>query len=155
MVTIEDLKKIYLLQNMSNEMLERIHPLVRALSYNERDVVYEQGQRADRFFMLKQGKILLEVEISETVTICLGSVRSDNSFGWSALIPGSSHTCYAVCNEPCEVLSIHGNSFLDILHQDHTRGYDFMEGVVKILKNRLARRTGQFSKVMSKQPDIE
>ena len=155
MVSIEDLKKIFLLQNISNEMLERILPLVQSNSYNERDVVFEAGQTADMFFMLKQGKILLEVEVSETVIISLGSIKSGYSFGWSALIPGSSYTSYAVCSEPCEVLSVHGNSFLGLLHQDHTMGYVFMEGVVKILKNRLERRTGQFLKVMSKQPDIQ
>ncbi len=154
MVSIEDLKKIYLLQNISNEMLERILPLVQSNSYNERDVVFEAGQTADMFFMLKQGKILLEVEVSETVIISLNSIKPGYSFGWSALIPGSSYTSYAVCGEPCKVLSVHGNSFLGLLHQDHTMGYVFMEGVVKILKNRLERRTDQFLKVMSKQPDI-
>ena len=34
-------------------------------------------------------------------------------------------------------------------------GYIIMEGVVKILKNRLERRTGQYLKVMSKHPDIQ
>lgn len=155
MVSIEDLKKIYLLQNISNEMLERILPLARSKSYNERDVVCKEGQTADTFFMLKQGKILMEIEVSETVTISLGSVKPGYSFGWSALIPGSSYTRSAVCSEPCEVLSVHGNSFLGLLHQDHTMGFIFMESVVKILKNRLARRTGQFLKVMSKHPDIE
>ena len=154
MVTIEDLRKIYLLQNISNEMLERMLPMAQSKSYNERDVVYAEGQTANMFYMLKQGKILLEVEISGTVTIALGSIKSGYSFGWNALIPGSSHTSSAVCSEPCEVLSVSGNSLLGLFHQNHTLGYVFMEGVAQILKNRLERRTGQFIKVMSEQPDI-
>ena len=88
-------------------------------------------------------------------TISLGSIKSGYSFGWSALLPGSSHTSYAICTEPCEVLTMPGTKFLNLLNSDHTMGYRVMEGVVRILKNRLERRTGQFLKVMSKHPDIQ
>jgi CRP-like cAMP-binding protein len=155
MITLEDLKKIYLLQNLKDDMLERMVPMVKNHQFDERDIVFEEGQKAEQFYMLKQGKILLEVEVSEMIIISLGSIKSGYSFGWSALIPGSAYTSYAVCSEPCEVLSVPGSSFLGLLHQDHTFGFVFMEGVVKILKNRLERRTAQFVRVMSKHPDIQ
>ena len=155
MVSLEDLRKIYLLQNLSDAMLERILPLVKEHHFNERDVVFNEGQKAEKFYMLKQGKLLLEVEVSEMIIISLGSIKSGYSFGWSALIPGSSHTSYAVCSEPCECYSVNGSSFLGVLQQDHTMGYILVEGVVKILKNRLERRTDQFLKVMAKHPDIQ
>ena len=105
--------------------------------------------------MLKNGKILLEVEVAKQIIISLGSIKSGYSFGWSALIPGSSHTTYAVCSEPCEVLIIPGNNFIELLKEDYTAGYRFMSEVMKVLKNRLDRRTGQFLKVMTKHPDIQ
>jgi len=155
MVSKEELKKIYLLQNLKDEMLERVPPLVQYHRFDEREVVFEEGERADNFYMLKRGKILLEVEISEMIIISLGSIKSGYSFGWSALFPDSSYTSYAVCTEPCEVLAIPGNKFLDLLKEDHTMGFLVLGEVVKILKNRLERRTGQFLKVMSKHPDIQ
>ncbi len=154
MVSIEDLKKIYLLQNLSDEILERILPIVNAHQFKERDVVFEKGKKADNFFLLKRGKVLLEIEVSEMVVISLNSIKSGYSFGWSALIPGSSYASYAVCSEPCDVLSIPGDRFLELLNQDHTMGYIFMGGMAQILKNRLEKRTEQFLKVMSKHPDI-
>ena len=155
MVPIEDLKKIHLLQNLSEEMLEKIRPITQVHQYNERDVVFEEGQKAGNFYMLKRGKILLEVEVSEIIIISLGSIKSGYSFGWSALIPGSSYTSYAVCAEPCDVLSIPGEPLLDLLKQDHNQGHIFMYHVARILKNRLEKRTQQFLKVMSKHPDIQ
>lgn len=155
MVSLEDLRETYLLQNLTDEMLEKIRPLVEPLQFKEREVVFEEGERAENFFLLKRGKILLEVEISEMIIISLGSIKSGYAFGWSALLPGSSYTSYAVCTEPCEVLAIPGQKLLDLLHEDHTMGFRVMEFVAKILKNRLERRTGQFLTVMSKHPDIQ
>ena len=155
MVSIEDLKKIRLLQNLKDEMLEKIPPLIEVKHFKEKDMVFKEGDKSEYFFMLKQGKILLEVEITEIIIISLGSIKSGYSFGWSALLGSASHASYAVCSEPCEVLAIPGERFLGLLNEDHTMGYQIMQEVSKILKNRLERRTGQFIKVMSKHPDIQ
>ena len=97
----------------------------------------------------------MEVEISETITISLGSIKTGYSFGWSALLSGSFYTSYAVCAEPCEVLAIPGDKFLDLIEMDRDMGYRIMKFVSVTLKGRLEKRTGQFLKVMSKHPDIQ
>ena len=155
MVSMEDTKAIYLLDGLSEQILTKICPLSETRQYKEREVIFEEGDRAENFYSLKRGKILLEVEVAKQIIISLGSIKSGYSFGWSALIPGSSHTSYAVCAEPCEVFCTPGNKFLDLLKEDHTSGFLFMTEVTKILKNRLDRRTGQFLKVMTKHPDIQ
>ena len=155
MVSLEELRGIYILENLKDEMLESIQPLIEPLQFKERELVFEEGEKAENFFLLKRGKILLEVEISEMIIISLGSIKSGYSFGWSALLSGPSYTSYAVCAEPCEVFAIPGEKFLEILHKDHTMGLRVMEFVAKILKNRLERRTEQFLRVMSKHPDIQ
>lgn len=155
MVSIEDIKAIDLFADLTEQMLEKICPMTELRQFNERDVVYEEGDKAKNFYMLKRGKILLEVEVSPMIIISLGSIKSGYSFGWSALLPGSTYTSYAVCADPCEVFFVPGNRFRELLDQDHTMGYQVMDATMKILKNRLERRTGQFLKVMSKHPDIQ
>ncbi len=155
MVSMEYVKAIPLLKGLTDQILEKICPMSEIRQFKEREVIFEEGNRAENFYNLKRGKILLEVEIAKQIIISLGSIKSGYSFGWSALIPGSSHTSYAVCTEPCEVLIIPGNKFLELLKEDHASGYRFMNEAMKILKNRLDRRTGQFLKVMTKHPDIQ
>jgi CRP-like cAMP-binding protein len=136
-------------------MQEKMRRIIELRQFKEGEIVYEEGDRAENFYMLKRGKILLEVEVSKQIIISLGSIKSGYLFGWSALIPGSAHTNYAVCTEPCDVLVTPGAKFLNLLKTDHTMGYRIMERVMEILKKRLDRRTGQFLKVMSKHPDIQ
>jgi len=155
MVSMEDIKAICLLEDLNNQIRERVRSMTELRQFKEREVIYEEGDKAENFYMLKRGKILLEVEVAKQIIISLGSIKSGYSFGWSALIPGSSHTSYAVCAEPCDVLITPGKKFLDLLHEDPATGFVFMDGVMKILKKRLDRRTGQFLKVMTKHPDIQ
>ena len=154
MVPIEDLQKIYWLEKLTDEMLQKISPHARPHHFNSKDVVFEENEAADYFYMLKKGKVLLEVELTREVIISLGAVKTGFSFGWSALLPESHYTSHARCVEPCEVYSIPGQTFLDIIEKDHAMGYIVMQGLVRILENRLKRRTGQFLKVIRQHPDI-
>ncbi|MBU1276413.1 MAG: Crp/Fnr family transcriptional regulator [Proteobacteria bacterium] len=153
MASISELKQIFLLQNLETQMLERLAPLVQKRQHEEKDIIFEEGQEADNFFMLLSGKVLLKVDVSPAVTISLGAVKPGYSFGWSSLL-GLTYTSQAACVEPCEVLVVRGAAFKDVLDADHTMGYQVMEGVVRILENRLKRRTEQFTKTLRKQMEI-
>ena len=155
MVSIEDLRKIFLLQNLSDKDLEQILPITRFHEFKTEEVIFKEGVSADTFYMLKRGKVLLEVDISEFISISLGSVRTGFSFGWSALMPDSVYTSHGICAEPCEVIAVSGEEFLTLLRKDHTIGYHVMEGVARIIRDRLERRTSQFLMVMKKHPDIQ
>lgn len=155
MVSIEDLKRISVLDNLTEPMLENMRPLAQLNLFGERHVIYEEGQEADYFYMLLKGKVILEVEASELIMISIEAIKPGYSFGWSALLPGSKCNTYAICVEPCEMMAVPGGKFLELLDKDHTIGYKFMKRVVSILKGRVERRTGQFLKVMSKHPDIQ
>ena len=155
MISFEDLKRIYLLENLNDSMLGKMLPFIQLHLFGERAVIFKEGQKAEDFYMLLKGKMLLEVEVSETINISVGSVKPGYSFGWSALFPGSSYTSYAVCVEPCEVFSIPGDRFLNLFEGDHTMGYRVMEGIVNIFKHRFERRTTQFLDAMRAHPDIQ
>ena len=155
MVSPEQLRKVYLIEPLSDDMIERLSSIATVRSFEDREVVFREGQEAERFYMLLSGKILLEVEASETIMIALGSIKPGYSFGWSALLPGSVYTACAMCVEPSEVISVPGQSLLRLLEEDHRMGYLVMEGVVRILKRRLERRTNQFLKTLRQHPDIK
>jgi CRP-like cAMP-binding protein len=155
MVSHDDLRKIFLLEDLTDDMLGRMLPFTQLRIFGEGAVIFEEGDAADIFYMLQKGKVLLEVAISPNVNISLGSIKPGYSFGWSALFSEGAYTSGAVCVEPCEVLSIPGGELAHILEGNHTIGYRVMEGIVRILKRRLERRTDQFLTTLKTHPDIE
>jgi len=154
MASIEDLRRIMLFENLTDGMLEQLLPVVQEESFGEREIIYEAGNAADRFFSLKRGKVLLEAELAPALIISLGAIKSGYSFGWSALLPSASHTSYAVSAEPSEIFVMPGDKFVALLERDHAMGYLVMQKAATILENRLERRTAQFLKVITKHPEI-
>ena len=154
MASVEDLKKIALFENLTDGMLEQLAPKVQEQSFKETEIIYETGNPASHFYSLRRGKVLLQTELANSLIISLGAIKPGYSFGWSALKPGVSHTSYAICTEPCEILSMPGDILNAVLEQDHTMGFMVMRKAADILENRLERRSAQFIKVITKHPDI-
>jgi CRP-like cAMP-binding protein len=155
MVPFQELRRILLLENLSDSMLGRISPFIQLHVFSPGEIVFNQGEEAELFYMLKEGKLLLEVEASETINVSMGAIKAGYSFGWSALFSDSRYTSTAVATEPCEVMAIPGARFLHLMSNDHKMGHQVMEMIASILKRRLSRRTEQFLTAIKNHPDIQ
>lgn len=155
MVTMEEVKEIYLFGNLSEDLLGKLLPLMQVRIFGDGVVVFREGEKADTVYMLRAGKIVLEVAASEHMSVSVGAIKPGYTFGWAALLPGSFYTASAVCVEPCEVLAMPGQEFQALMERDHTLGYRIMQGLVRALRNRLKRRTSQFIETIKTHPDIE
>lgn len=156
MLSIEDLKDIILLGHLDDKMLEKLLPYIDVLQFDENELIFREGDPADRFYFLKHGKILLEKQISDKISIAIGAVKPGYSFGWSAMLPkASSYTTRTVCAEPCQVYSIRASKIQALMEEDPAMGYRFQLRLLKVVKNRLDHRTAQFVTVLRNHPDIE
>jgi CRP/FNR family transcriptional regulator, cyclic AMP receptor protein len=156
MVSLEELNKIYLFKNLEAEMVQSIRPLVELRDFQNREVIFREGDKALYFYMLLRGGVLLEVQASPSILISLGAIKPGFSFGWSALLPEeSNYTSHAVCTEASDVLMIPAGKLISLMEADQSMGFRIMEGVVRILKRRLERRTEQFLKTLRNHPDIK
>ncbi len=140
---------------LKDEHLEKLLPVVDFLRFEEREAVFREGDIADRFYMLRRGKILLEKRISEKITVSVGTIKPGFSFGWSAMLDGGPYTSDAICAEACEVFSIRREKILPLMDSDFEIGYIISQRLLRVIKKRLDLRTEQFLRAISKHPDLE
>ncbi|MBW1641237.1 MAG: cyclic nucleotide-binding domain-containing protein [Deltaproteobacteria bacterium] len=155
MVTIKDLKAIVILGFLTDDMIDKFLPITESLKFDEGEVVFREGENAERFYMVRRGKILLEQRISEKITISMGTVKPGYAFGWSAMLGGTTYTSDAVCAERSEVFSVNGIELTRLLDKDPSMGYRMTQRVLRIIKKRLEIRTEQFLRAIKDHPDIQ
>ena len=155
MVTTEDLKKIVIMTHLKDDMLDRIISITDFLKFEDQEVIFSQGDIADRFYMVKRGKVLLEQRIAEKITVSVGSIKSGFAFGWSTMIEEGYYTTDAVCAEPCEIFSMRGNKIRALCEKDPHMGYLLSRRLLVILKKRYDHRTEQFIEVIKHDPDMK
>lgn len=120
MLSYDDVKDIIILSHFSDAMLDSILPSLDILQYEEDDIIFQEGDPAERFFFLKRGKILLEKRISDKISFSIGAVKPGYSFGWSSVLGGGMrYTTVTLCAEPCQVYSIRSDKILNLLEKNH------------------------------------
>ncbi len=154
MISREDLKEIVILGFLDDSMLNKILPFVSLKTYQIGEAVFKEGNHADRFFMLKKGKVLLEKRLSDKMTVSVDSIKAGYSFGWTAMLEEDVYTSDAVCAEVCEVLSIHRDDLLNLMNTDHVLGYIISQRLLRVIKKRLDHRTEQFIRAIQSHPDM-
>ena len=155
MVTTEDLKKIVIMTHLKEDMLDRIISITDFLKFEDQETIFRQGDIANRFYMVKRGKVLLEQRIAEKITVSVGSIKPGFAFGWSTMIEEGYYTTDAVCAEPCEIFSMRGNKIRALCEKDPYMGYLLSLRLLVILKKRYDHRTEQFIKVIKHDPDMK
>ena len=155
MVTTEDLKKMVIMTHLKDDMLDRISAITDVLTFDDQEIIFRQGDIADRFYMVKRGKALLEQRIADKITVSVGSIKPGFAFGWSTMIEEGYYTTDAVCAEPCEIFSMRGDKIRALCEKDPNMGYLLSQRLLVILKKRYDHRTEQFIKVIKHDPDMK
>jgi CRP-like cAMP-binding protein len=154
MFTREDLKQIVMLRYLADDMIDKLIPITELLRFDSQECIFRQGEKAERFYMLRRGKVLLEQRITDKITVSLSAIKPSYSFGWSAMLMDECYTTDALCAEPCEIFSFRQQKIMALLAQDHSLGFIMYQRLLNILKKRYAARTEQFIKTIKHHPDI-
>lgn len=153
MIPKDDLQKIKILESLADNMLERIAPAIQLTEIQEQETIFEEGKEADRFYMLKSGKILLEKRISSHVTVSLGAIKPGYSFGWSAIF-GEPYSFIAIGAEKSEIFTVEAEAIVKLLESDHEMGFLVMRSLTRMMKNRMNRIEEQFLRSIREHPDM-
>ena len=154
MTTREELKQIVILGYLTDDMLDQLIPITDLLLFDDKDIIFRQGDRADRFYMLQQGKVLLEQRITDKITVSLSSIKPGFSFGWSAMLDDTRYETDAICAEPCRVYSFREMKIKALFEKDHSLGFFMNQRLLHIIKNRYDIQKEQFIKTLTHHPDL-
>ncbi len=154
MIAVKDLKQFVMFGYLTDTMLKALVPITEMLLFDENEMVFVQGEKADRFYLLKKGKVLLEQRITATLTVSLSAIKPGFSFGWSAMLENGLYSTDAICTEPCEVYSFRESKIKKLMEEDHSMGFIISQRLLYVLKKRFDARTDQFVKTIKLHPDI-
>ena len=154
MITRATLKDMVMLGYLTDEMLDQLIPITEMHQFDEQEFVFHQGDEADRFYFVLQGKVLLEQRISPNISITLSAINPRYSFGWSALLDGGNFTTDALCAEPCQLLSFRAMKIKTLFEQNHSLGFIMSQRLLRVIQKRYQIRTEQFIKVIRHHPDL-
>jgi len=139
MATNAPLSEFALFRNLPEELLEKIAKLGEEASFSQGEVIFREGEEADKLHFLLDGEVILKVKLtSRPEHITVSAVRQQfESFGWSGIVSPFHYTASAFCEGDCKVLTIPGEGFMKLLKENPEAGFIVMQRITEIVASRL------------------
>jgi CRP-like cAMP-binding protein len=143
------------------------HPLVNGMSgahldflsgcaRNERlsagHYLFREGQPADSLYLVRSGKIALEIHDPARGALVVESLGQGDAIGWTTLVPPYRWGVDARAIEPSVLLAIDGKCLRSKLEADHEFGYAFTLRLLHEVHQRLERARLQVLDVYGSRP---
>ncbi|HLJ68130.1 MAG TPA: cyclic nucleotide-binding domain-containing protein [Chloroflexota bacterium] len=137
------------------ETLERVierHPFLQGLShrylllllgcasqarFNPGEFVFHMGENADNFYLIRHGKVALELYTAERGPLTIETLGDNEAVGWSWLVPPYRWNLDARAIQPTLTLSFDAACLRRKCEEDHDLGYEMYKRFTPVIAQRL------------------
>ena len=125
------------LAGMKPEHLRTLNDNAMMMSYQPGEVIFREGDPANRFYLIQKGKVTLESSRRESEPVLIQSIGPGDVLGWSWLFPPYYWHFDARAVEPTEAIFFYGTRLREQCERDHDLGYELMKRMASVIIHRL------------------
>ncbi len=155
MVKIQDLRHIHMLEQMPAHLLALIGQEAQLSIFSSGTCLFKAGEKVDTFYMVIMGQVALTVALNPDIDVVLENIQSGRTFGSSALISGGPATYTAICQEPCETITLSGSRMQKLFETNDELAFYLMAGVARQYKNTMDTRAKMILKTLARHPEMK
>ena len=142
---MEDFKQILaahpFFKGLKPEFLQTIARCASAAFYDGGQVIYREGDPADQFFVILEGKVSIEIFSVRRGPLSIQTVGSGDVLGWSWFFPPHRRRFDARAVKPARAVALDGKCLRERAARDHRLGYELLKRFSVVVVDRLAAMT--------------
>jgi len=107
------------------------------MRYQPGEVIFREGDPANRFYLVQHGKVALEASRREGEPVLIQHIGPGDVLGWSWLFPPYYWHFDARAVEPTEAIFFYGTRLREQSENDHDLGYELLKRMTSVVIQRL------------------
>jgi CRP-like cAMP-binding protein len=122
---------------LSSAQLDKLTSFATAARYNAQQRVFKSHTDADKFYIIRDGKVGVEVPAVEGEPLRLQTLGNGGVLGWSWLIPPYHWLFDARALSPSDIIAVDGVKLREHCEVDHSLGYTLLKRFALLMQERL------------------
>jgi CRP/FNR family transcriptional regulator, cyclic AMP receptor protein len=135
--TVEMLAEQPFLAGLTERQLGLLAPAAGRSMFHAGNRVFYQGAPADRFWLITEGRVDLDTQASDGVTVVLETLKPGAALGWSWLFPPYRWHFGAVAVTTTHAVTFDGAAVRALLQRDPALGYELTTRFLHVMGDRL------------------
>ena len=153
METLEPiLAKHPFLKGLKPEHLKILVGCASNVRFNAGQFLFHEGEDANEFYMIRQGKVAVQIQGAERGPITVQTIGEGEVLGWSWLIPPYRWRFDAQALELTRAIALDGKCLRTKSEEDHDLGYQLLKRFAGIIVERLEGTRLQLLDVYKARP---
>ncbi len=140
-MTIHDLEPILrehpFFNGMSDEHVRILVGCAKNIRCNEGDFFCRFGKKADEFYIIRNGKVNIEIDIPQQGSMTIQTLEDGDIVGWSWLFPPYKWNFDARALQLTRAISLDADCLRNKCELDHDLGYELMKRFSAMMMERL------------------
>jgi CRP/FNR family transcriptional regulator, cyclic AMP receptor protein len=125
------------LKGLSKKYIQLLVSCASNVAFKEGEYIFREGEPADNFYLIRHGRVLIEVNFPPKGSLIIRSRDEGELFGWSWLVPPYRWHFDARAVELTRAIAIDGKCLREKCEADHDLGYEIMRRFIQIIAERL------------------
>ena len=126
------------LSGLEDRHLDQLVGCASNVRFDAGHFILREGDEADQFYLLRHGKVALEVTAPGRGPIIILTLGEGEVLGWSWLVPPYRWRFDARAVEPTRAVVLDGKCLRTKSEEDHDLGYELLKRFAHIIEKRLA-----------------
>jgi len=131
------INKYDLFGGISSRVMKEITDICVEEVYDKGTTIFNQGERAENLYILREGTLNLMVKNGGSLVFSLSN--QGEVFGWSSLFESGRYTASGICDTDLKVFKIERKALYKILKHNAGDGFIIMRRLAGVIANRLNR----------------
>jgi CRP/FNR family cyclic AMP-dependent transcriptional regulator len=139
-----------LFKGLTEQQLCLISPLLEPRLLENQEVIFRQGDIADYFYILLEGKVVIRYKPYDGPMLTIAKILPGGVFGWSAALGRSSYTSSAISLIEGKAYCIAGRHLHTICDLPDGTGIIFLERLTGLIAQRLQQTHTEILNILIK-----
>ena len=105
--------------------------------FNHGAYAFREGEEANRFYVIRRGRIALEIFTPKSDPIVVQTLEAGEVLGWSWLVPPYRWRFHARALDTTLAIGLDGHCLRMKCEENHDLGYELMKRVAGVIQQRL------------------
>jgi CRP/FNR family cyclic AMP-dependent transcriptional regulator len=120
-------------KGLNPQQLQLLADSALEMKFEAGEKIFEPGSPANRFYLILEGKVVLESELAEPgAMLAVQTLGPGDNLGWSWLFPPYLIHLGAHAAEPTRVIFFYGTRLREQCEEDHEFGYELMKRIAEV-----------------------
>ena len=125
------------LAGMNRSQLALLTDCAMVVHFNPGEVIFREGELANRFYLIETGKVILESSGRAGDPVIIDGVGAGDLLGWSWMFPPYVWHFTARATESTDAIFFYGTILREYCERDHSLGYELFKRMSAVMVKRL------------------